>query len=194
MTYLPKDKIVYFATSNIHKYTEACQVLSECKIVTAMLKKIEAMEIQDDNLANIAKFSVIDATRKCHLPIIVEDAGLFIEALNGFPGPYSSYVYRTIGNDGILKLSKNIIERKACFKSVVAFHSPERVEPMCFRSEVEGKIVREKRGSQGFGFDPIFEPLNSSKTFAEMLFEEKNRHSHRGFALCKFAKWFTSNR
>ena len=90
MTCLPTNKVVFFATSNIHKYVEACQVLNEYKIVTAMLKKIDAVEIQDDSLENIAKSSAIDAVRKCRLPIIVEDAGLFIEALNGFPGPYSS--------------------------------------------------------------------------------------------------------
>ena len=193
MTCLPTNKVVFFATSNIHKYVEACQVLDEYKIVTAMLKKIDAVEIQDDSLENIAKSSAIDAVRKCRLPIIVEDAGLFIEALNGFPGPYSSYVFRTVGNDGILKLMGNTGERKAYFKSVVAFHGPEIVGPICFYGEAEGKIVREKHGSQGFGFDPIFEYLNSSKTFAEMRLEEKNRYSHRSLALHKFAEWFTSN-
>jgi len=166
-------------------------VLSECKVATAMLK-IEAVEIQDDDLENIAKASATDAVKKCGLPTIVEDAGLFIEALNGFPGPYSSYVYRTIGARGILNLMENVDKRDACFQSVVAFSSPEEA-PKCFRGKAKGKISLEERGSFGFGFDPIFEPSGGSKrTFAEMTTTEKNEYSHRAEAIRRFARWYTS--
>ena len=131
----------------------------ESKVATALLR-IGAVEVQDDSLKSIAKTSATDAVGKCGLPIIVEDAGLFIEALNGFPGPYSSYVYRTLGTEGILKLMKNVDEREAYFQSVVAFSSPEEV-PKCFHGKVKGKIFREVRGRPGFGFDPIFEPSGS---------------------------------
>ena len=102
----PRGRVAFFVTSNIHKFNEARPILAEYKLATAMLK-IEAVEIQDDSLENIAKTSAIDAVKNCGLRIIVEDAGLFVEALNGFPGPYSSYVYRTIGTRGILKLMEN---------------------------------------------------------------------------------------
>ena len=69
-----------------------------------MLRKVDAVEIQDDNIEKIAIANAVDAYRKCGLPIVVEDAGLFIESLKGFPGPYSSYVYSTIGNHGVLSL------------------------------------------------------------------------------------------
>ena len=90
--------------------------------------RVKAMEIQDENLENIAKASAIDAAKKCGLPVIVEDAGLFIEALNGFPGPYSSYVNKTIGVGGILKLMNNVKDRSAYFLSAVAFYDPDNDE------------------------------------------------------------------
>ena len=186
----PKGRLAFFVTSNIHKFNEARSVLAEYKVATAMLN-VKAVEIQDDNLENIAKATAIDAVKKCHLPIIVEDAGLFIKALKGFPGPYSSYVYRTMGTKGILKLLKDIDERDAQFHSIVAFNSPKKL-PKCFHGKVEGEISLEERGSSGFGFDPIFKPSNSHITFAEMTTEEKNRYSHRAQALSKFARWYTS--
>jgi len=186
----PKGRLAYFVTSNIHKFNEARSVLAESKIATAMLK-LETIEIQDDNLETIAKTTAIDAVKGCGLPIIVEDSGLFIKALEGFPGPYSSYVYRTLGTKGILKLMEDTDERDALFHSIVAFNS-QNESPKCFSGKVKGKIATEERGSSGFGFDPIFKPSNSHMTFAEMTTEEKNKHSHRGKALRKFARWYTS--
>ena len=189
--YFPKGRLAFFVTSNIHKFNEARSVLAEYKIATAMLN-VKTVEIQDDNLETIAKATAIDAVKKCHLPIIVGDAGLFIKALKGFPGPYSSYVYRTIGTKGILKLMKGIDNRDAQFHSTVAFNSPKKKPPKCFHGKVEGEISLEERGSSGFGFDPIFKPSKSHVTFAEMTTEEKNRYSHRAQALRKFARWYKS--
>jgi len=187
----PRGKVAYFVTSNIHKFQEARRVLSEYKIATAKLK-VGAVEIQDDSLENIAKFSALDAVKNCGLPIFVEDAGLFIEALQGFPGPYSAYVYRTVGTKGILKLMKNIENRSAYFQSVIAFSSPKE-QPTCFRGKVTGKISLQERGTSGFGYDPIFEPSKGDgRTFAEMTTAQKNEYSHRAEALRKFAEWYSS--
>jgi XTP/dITP diphosphohydrolase len=185
-------KVAFFVTGNVHKFNEARNVLSEYGVATAMLN-MEAVEIQDDSLENIAKTSAVDAARKSSLPVFVEDAGLFVKALHGFPGPYSSYVYRTVGNIGILKLMQSERKRDAYFLSVVAFCSPqEPFEPKCFEGKVEGKIAYKENGKQGFGFDPIFEPYGrNNKTFAEMTTQEKNKYSHRAQALRKFAKWYS---
>jgi XTP/dITP diphosphohydrolase len=193
LTNFPKGRVAFFVTGNNHKFNEARRVLSEYRIATAMLRKIDATEIQDDSIENVAKASVIDAVKKCDLPVLVEDAGLFIEALKSFPGPYSSYVYRTIGNEGVLRLMEDVANRRACFNSVVAFLSPSKSDPLFFNGEVEGQITAETCGSQGFGFDPIFKPSGSSKTFAEMSVEEKNKHSHRALAFRRFAEWYTAS-
>ena len=190
-TTFARRKAAYFVTSNIHKFQEARYVLSEYKIAAAKLK-VDTIEIQDDKLENIAKYSVQDAVKKCGLPVFVEDAGLFIEVLGGFPGPYSKYVHNTVGLKGILKLMENTENRNAHFMSVVAFGSPNG-RPVCFAGRVNGKISLEMRGTSGFGYDPIFVPFDGDgRTFAEMAATEKNRLSHRGEALRKFAEWYSN--
>jgi len=188
----PRGRVAFFVTSNVHKFNEARRVLAEYKVSAAFLK-MKALEIQDNNIESIAKASAIDAVEKCSLPVIVEDAGLFIEALSGFPGPYSSYVHLTIGNRGILRLMENVEKRDAYFHSVVVFSSPAE-PPKCFHGKVKGKISQEEQGSFGFGFDPIFKPLGGrGKTFAEMTIIQKNRFSHRALALQNFVRWYTSS-
>jgi len=153
--------------------------------------KVDAVEIQDDSLENIAKYSVQDAVKNCGLPVFVEDAGLFVDALNGFPGPYSKYVYNTVGIKGILKLMKNVTNRSAYFMSVVSFGSPNE-DPLCFVGKVDGKLSLDERGISGFGYDPIFIPSEGDgRTFAEMTTDEKNGYSHRAKALRKFAEWYS---
>lgn len=185
-----RGRVIFFATNNINKFNEARKVLAEYKIAVGMLR-VKAYEIQSDDLEEIAKASAQQAFEKCHLPIIVEDAGLFVEALNGFPGPYASFVYKTIGNEGLLKLMEKVENRRAKFRSVVAYQSTELKSPMCFEGEVIGEVTREiRKGKSGFGFDPIFKPANSDKTFSEMDIVEKNRYSHRAKALREFAEWY----
>jgi len=176
-------------TSNIHKFMEARKTLSEYGIAAAKLK-VEAVEIQDDSLENIAKYSVNDAVKRCRLPVFVEDSGIFVEGLKGFPGPYSRYIHDTVGIGSIIKLMENVENRAAHFRSVVAFASPE-MQPVCFVGKVEGNISLRMRGTAGFGYDPIFEPLEGDgRTFAEMTMAEKNRFSHRAKALRRFAEWY----
>ncbi|MEM2914689.1 MAG: XTP/dITP diphosphatase [Candidatus Bathyarchaeia archaeon] len=187
----PLGKLIFFATGNIHKFNEARKLLAEYNIATAMLK-IKTIEIQDNDLENIARTRALEAANKSYLPIIVEDAGLFVDALNGFPGPYSSYVYLTIGKEGILKLLNGCENRKACFRSVVAFCISKNFLK-CFHGVAEGRIANKVRGKSGFGFDPIFEPIEyPGKTFGEMTLDEKNKYSHRVKALRKFAEWYKS--
>jgi XTP/dITP diphosphohydrolase len=187
-----KGKVVFFATGNVNKFNEARRVLAEYKIAVGMLR-VKAAEIQSADLKEIAQTSAQDAFKRCRLPVIVEDAGLFIDALNGFPGPYAAYAYKTIGNKGLLKLMENVDDRKAKFQSAIAYCDSSSCSPKCFEGEATGKITTEERrgnGKSGFGFDPIFQPAGSEKTFAEMTLEEKNGFSHRAKAVRKFAEWY----
>jgi len=192
MSFQLKGRVIFFATNNVNKFDEARKVLARYKIAVGMLR-VKVLEIQSESIEEIAKASVADAFKKCDLPVIVEDAGLFIEALNGFPGPYAAYVYRTMGNGGLLRLMKNTENRRAKFQSMVAYYSADLESPICFMGEAVGEIIKEERRGDnkfGFGFDPIFKPADSDKTFAEMSVAEKNRHSHRAKALHKFAEWY----
>lgn len=145
--------------------------------------KMEYEESQGFELEEIAKKSAEILSKVIKDPFFIEDSGLFIEALNGFPGPYSSYVFKTIGNKGILKLMDGISNRKAYFKAVIAYFDGKTIQT--FDGIVEGEIATEIRGNKGFGFDPIF--LYGDQTFAEMG-EDKNLVSHRRRALEKFFK------
>jgi XTP/dITP diphosphohydrolase len=188
-----KGKVVFFATSNINKFKEVCNILRQYDISVGMLK-LKGDEIQSDSLKEIAKKSVVYAYKRCHFPIFVEDAGLFINGLKGFPGPYAAYVYKTIENSGILKLMDGLEERGAKFQSVIGYCDQEIIcEPIFFEGEVNGEITfaeRKEQGKSGFGFDPIFQPCGNEKTFAEMTLLEKNRYSHRAMAIRKFAEWY----
>jgi XTP/dITP diphosphohydrolase len=188
-----KGKVVFFATGNINKFNEARSILGQYGIAVGMLR-LKGDEIQSDSLKEIAETSVKNAYKRCRLPIFVEDAGLFNEALSGFPGPYAAYVYKTIHNSGILKLMEGSKERGAKFQSVIAYCDDQTIcEPDCFDGEVKGEITlaeRKDQGKSGFGFDPIFQPSGSTKTFAEMTITEKNGYSHRAMAIRKFAEWY----
>ena len=187
-----RGKVVLFATNNIHKFNEARVVLAECGIAVGMLR-VKALEIQSDSLAEIAASSAVDAYKRAQLPLIVEDAGLFVDALKGFPGPYAAYFYKTIGNAGLLKLMKDEVNRKATFRSAIAYCDRLTGETVNFEGEATGEItVQERKTNEkpAFGFDPIFQPDGSRKAFAEMSLEEKNGFSHRAKAICKFAEWY----
>jgi len=187
-----KSNVVFFATGNTHKFNEARSILNPMGFAVALLR-VKGDEIQSDNLKYIAQTSAANAYRHSKLPIFVEDAGLFIEALDGFPGPYAAYVYKTIHNRGILHLMEGIEDRRATFRSAIAYVDETLEGPRCFEGESKGEITATERLQQGktaFGFDPIFQPAGSGKSFAEMTIEEKNGYSHRATALRKFADWY----
>ncbi len=157
------------------------------------VEPIKTPEIQAVDLKLIAEQSALYAYDVLREPAMVEDAGLFIDILSGFPGPFSSYAYKTIGIRGILKLMEGVEDRRARFLSVIAFYTPMIGNVKIFAGEVEGYISAEPRGSGGFGFDPIFVPAEGDgRTFAELSIEEKNRLSHRARAARKFAEWLSS--
>jgi len=177
-----------FVTSNENKFNEASKILSNYGM-NLYIAKLELPEIQSDDPAMIASKKARDAYNSLRSDVIVEDDGLFIHALKGFPGAYSAFVYRTIGNDGILKLMVDVIDRKATFKSIIAY-CDSNLAPFVFVGKVDGMITEAQRG-RSWGYDPIFIPKDSDGlTYAE-LGSRKNEISHRKSALEQFAKWYT---
>ena len=181
------DKTVYFATGNKGKYREAAEVAQTFGV---RLKQLEfnKLEIQSNSLEHIASYAARHASGETRRAVVAEDAGLFIDALGGFPGPYSSYVYGTIGYEGILTLMQRAKMRRAHFQAAVAYSSPGK-RLRCFSGIVNGTISRRARGNEGFGFDPVFVPLTRRETFAELSVTEKNCLSHRSKAFTKFFRW-----
>lgn len=173
---------LFFVSSNHHKYQEAKKILESFGI-TLKFFKYDLEEIQSLSLQEIASKKAVQAFQKCKKPIIIEDDGLFIDSLCGFPGPYSSYVFKTIGNKGILKLLKK--NRKAKFISIISYHDNKNNKS--FEAKIDGTISKSQNGI-GWGYDPIFIPKNFSQTFAQL--NNKNDLSHRYKALKKFSNWY----
>jgi len=179
---MQKSFDLYFVSSNNHKYHEAKIILDSFGIKLGFIKST-LQEIQSNSLKEIALNKAKDAFSKCKKPLIIEDDGIFINSLNGFPGPYSSYIFKTIGNKGILNLLKQ--NRKAKFVSIITYCDKNILES--FDAKIDGSISKSVKG-KGWGYDPIFIPNNSQKTFAEL--NNKNELSHRYKALKKFSKWY----
>ncbi|WP_321420616.1 XTP/dITP diphosphatase [uncultured Methanomethylovorans sp.] len=176
---------IVFVTGNKGKFNEAISIL-EAKHIELLQNTGGYPELQEDDLEPIASFGAKWAAEKLQIPVMVDDSGLFINALNGFPGPYSAFVENKMGNKKVLKLMEDEENRTAVFKSVIGYCEPGK-EAIVFTGTVEGIISFEERGTGGFGYDPIFE--YNGRTFAEMGDEEKNTLSHRRRALDKFFEW-----
>ncbi|MGQ9514035.1 MAG: XTP/dITP diphosphatase [Thermoproteota archaeon] len=176
-----------FITGNREKFVEAERLLSEFGIALKQVE-LEVTEPQADSLEEIVESCAMEALKKMDESFIIEDSGLFVNGLNGFPGICSSYVYRKIGCQGILKLLSGSKDRSAYFMTALAYGDPNGVLKI-FSGRVDGTIATEARGKREFGYDPIFKPLGSDLTFGEMSIEEKNRFSHRAKAIRTFASW-----
>ena len=183
---------VWFMTENPDKFREAESILASQGIKIQHLKRTK-VEVQDPSLEKIARFAVKSAPSHPPGLLVVEDSGLFIDALGGFPGPFSSYVYNTIGLKGILSLMRNQRKRNAYFQTSIAVASTN-VPPRVFTGTVRGSVSREIRGTAGFGYDPIFIPEGFRETFGQTKAEFKNETSHRARAFLKFANWYNQSR
>ena len=139
--------MITFITGNKHKVIEAENIFKDYDI---NLEHIDLGYCEPQGtLEEVAISGAKYASRKLNKPVIVEDAGLFIKALKGFPGTYSSYVQETLGNQGILKLLDGVNDRYAEFRSVIGYCAPNS-EPKIFLGKVIGEIAVEEKGDLGF--------------------------------------------
>jgi XTP/dITP diphosphohydrolase len=181
------ERVLRVVTSNEGKAREFSAALDRLPWRVERVA-MEYQEVQADTLDEVAVASAIwlRELRTVKPPFVLEDAGLFVDALDGFPGVYSAYVYRTVGCDGILRLMEWRDDRKARFESRIALVLPagpiEVMEGVCV-----GTVPIEARGTGGFGFDPVFVPEGEERTFAQMGIAEKEAHSHRGRALARLS-------
>ena len=180
---------IWLATGNKQKVDEAKAILEKYGIPVRQLNIVKT-EIQSFSLEDVARYASeqISESSKQRL-LAVEDSGLFVSALNGFPGPYSSYVHKTLGVQGVLQLLANQHDRRALFQCALALSGPG-FRTKTFTGTVPGRIASHAEGSSGFGFDPIFIPKGARLTFAESGQDVKNEYSHRALAFRKLAAWY----
>jgi XTP/dITP diphosphohydrolase len=186
-----------FASNNKNKIAEIQQqVGSQFQIVS--LEDIGCFVDIPETAETIEGNAVLKAnyiTENYGLPCFADDTGLEIESLNNEPGVYSARYAGEQKNaednmNLVLQKLKNQTNRKAQFKTIIALNINN--QQYLFEGIVKGKIIIEKLGDQGFGYDPIFQPAGFPTTFAEMTMEQKALISHRGIAVQKLIK-FLSN-
>ena len=188
---------IIFATNNAHKLSEVQAVLGdgftlvtprECGVTEEIPEEQETLE----GNASQKSHYLYDRT---HQNCFADDTGLEVEALGGAPGVHSAR-YATDGHDFaantrlLLKNMEGVENRRARFRTVISLIL--NGEEHLFEGVVEGRILDHESGHEGFGFDPLFVPDGSERTFAEMSAEEKNAISHRGRAVRKLAAYLHS--
>ncbi|MFH1450409.1 MAG: XTP/dITP diphosphatase [archaeon] len=176
---------IYFATSNPVKFAEAKPHFDLAGLELEH-HDTELVEMQTDDIEDLALDCVSQAYEEVEQPVFVEDAGMFIRALKDFPGVYSKQAYYTLGLDGILKLMEGVEDRYAEFRAVIAYTDGD--EEKVFKGVCKGNIASQVRGRDGFGFDPIFLPEGKNKTFAEDV-EAKSNLSHRALAMKQLVEY-----
>ena len=165
-------------THNAGKFKEIKKIIDSVEMVN-----MEYPEIQSERIEDVVEFALDWLAERINGNFVIDDSGLFISSLRDFPGIYSAYVFKTIGNEGILKLMEGKDDRRAYFKTVIGLRYEG--ENYKFVGLCHGEISKEMQGNNGFGYDPIFIPEGYDRTFGEMNVEEKNRISHRGKAIMK---------
>jgi len=182
---------LYLATQNKHKIEELSALLGS----HFLIKSISELGVIDD-IPETGKTLAENSMQKAryiadHFGVncLSDDSGLEVDCLGGLPGVYSARFAGEPKND-LANSNKLIFEmsqytdRNARFVTVLTFHQKGQFRQ--FEGEIRGEIVLEPRGNQGFGYDPLFQPENESRTFAEMTLSEKNTIAHRARALLKF--------
>jgi XTP/dITP diphosphohydrolase len=187
-----------FASNNKHKLEEIKNVVGR-KFEILSLADIKCNEELPETQNTLEGNSLQKAEyilQHYNTPCFADDTGLEVEALHGAPGVYSArYAGNHRSNDDnialLLQNLKNDTNRKAQFRTVITLIGIE-AQPVFFEGIIRGEIITEKRGSSGFGYDPVFIPEGHSRTFAEMTLEEKNQLSHRAIAVKKLAEYLAS--
>lgn len=187
-------KELVFATNNAHKLRELREIAGD-KFTILSLKDINCNEDIPETADTIEGNALIKANYikdKYGYDCFADDTGLEIEALGGEPGVYSA---RYAGEDcnsennmaKVLEKLQGEANRAARFVTFIALRQGN--ETTTFEGEVQGEILTERHGEGGFGYDPIFKPLEADCSFAEMTADEKNAISHRGRAVAKLFEY-----
>ena len=188
-----------FASHNEHKTTEIRQLLPP-EIQLLSLNDLNYHDEIKESAATLEGNALLKATHVFtlfKLPCFADDSGLEVEALDNRPGVYSARYAGEPKNDdrNIAKLLDDLKEstnRSARFRTVITLILP--TTSLSFEGIIEGEITHEKKGSNGFGYDPVFQPTESSITFAQMSMEQKNTISHRALALEKMISFLSLNK
>ena len=174
---------VTWVTSNVGKLKEIREILGSIG-VEIVNQAIDLPELQLSTSDEVAIYKAKEAAKRVNGPCLIDDTALHFTALNGLPGAYIRAFTDKLKPFQLAKLLDGFEDKSAVCTCSIGYCAGPDAEPVVFSGRVEGEIVS-PRGSDGFGFDPIFQPKGHNKTYAEMSLEEKNTLSHRYLALMK---------
>ncbi|MBR9706021.1 non-canonical purine NTP pyrophosphatase [Candidatus Pacearchaeota archaeon] len=173
--------VLYFITGNKNKFEEFKSILDYVEQLD-----IDLPEIQSIDAKLIIKEKLLEATKHQSGEFIVEDTSLYLDCLNGLPGPLIKWFMETIGNEGLYNIVEKLGDNKAKAKTIIGYSDGNDI--YFFEGEVFGKIVKPS-GETTFGWDPIFMADGHDKTFQEMDKNQKNMISMRRLALEKLKEF-----
>lgn len=178
---------LYFITGNDGKFREAQKLIPEL-----LRADIDLPEEQSLDPMLVIEKKVEAAKSKVDGAFLVEDTSLYLDGLNGFPGPLIKWMLQAVGTKGIYSLCNKIQGYGALAKTVVGYYDPAHDEIHFFEGEIDGSIVSPS-GNEGFGWDDIFKPNGLDETFAAMGEEFKPEFSMRSQAFEKLKKYLAEN-
>lgn len=169
---------LYFITGNKGKLAEVQSILGNVEALDIDLPEIQSLDAHE-----IIKAKLEQAQKHQEGEFIVEDNSLYLDAMNGLPGPLIKWFLKTVGNDGLYKIAAAFGNFGAEAKVIIGYSDTQK--NISFHEGITRGTIVEARGSEGFGWDPIFQPEGYSKTFGELSAEEKNSFSMRRIAVEK---------
>jgi non-canonical purine NTP pyrophosphatase (RdgB/HAM1 family) len=167
---------IFFITGNKDKLREVRELLPNVQGID-----LDLTEIQEIDAKRIIRAKLAEAQKSHTGAFIVEDTSLYLDEMNGLPGPLVKWFVKSIGIEGIYKLTEACKSTRATARTLIGY-ADEDGSVHFFEGAISGTLVP-PRGTNGFGWDAIFQPEKSSKTFAEMSQEEKNQFSMRRLAV-----------
>ena len=188
-------KKIFFFSDNKNKYYEISSLFKKTNFEILNIDSFPDLKIPIENGQTFEENAKIKSSygfKKTNLPCFADDSGFCIKSLNDFPGIKSKrFIEENNGIENALDIiinkTQNLSDKEAYFKTSISFSLDNNT--LFFNGIVEGKISNKPKGGGGFGYDPIFVPNGSNRTFAEMSSEEKNEISHRSIAINKFKKY-----
>jgi len=179
--------MIYFITGNKNKLAEVKAILPEVEQLD-----IDLPEIQEIDAKAIIKTKLQEALNHQKGEFIVEDTSLYLECLNGLPGPLIKWFLKSIGNEGLTRIAEKLGNDKVVAKTFIGY-AKSHEEIYFFEGAIAGKIVQQK-GTSGFGWDAIFLPDGHSETFAEMNQRKKNKISMRKIAVTRLKEFLRTRK
>lgn len=164
------SKLIYFVTGNFGKVKIAQAALAPFGFEVVQLK-LDTPEIQSTETEEVAKYSVKYAAEATNKAVIKGDFGMYIEALNGFPGPFPKFINKWFTVEQFVALYKNENNKRAYFIDALGFCEPQK-EPICFVSKTYGRLITQPQGDNGNMIDSLFIPDGFDRTIAALSEEE----------------------